>query len=553
MNTDRWKRRSVLGFGSAALGAAVVGCEPRSQAQGGQGQQQPQQPAAGTAQKGGQVVLGNIGDAKTMSPILVQDTASRAFIELHYNAPLLRRDPETLDLDTKFGTAESFNVSSDGLTVTFKLKKNIQWSDGKPITSADYKFTWDKLMDPKVDYPYRSNLSDFKGLEAPDPQTLIFTLKEPFCPAVNYLTFDPIPMHVFEGVEVNDNPMNQKPTVGSGPWLLQEWVKDSHAVFKANEKFYLGRPNLDQVVYKIVPDQNVLFSMAKTGDVDQTTFKAEDWEEAKKIQNLQLFNYYPASASWVYIGFNLRNDMLNDVRVRQAFSHAVDRQKLIERIRFGHAKPLYSIFASASWAATNDVPKFAFDLQKANQLLDAAGWKRPAGDANATRVKDGKPLKMRIFFNAGNKEREQIATVAQQNFKQIGADVEVVSEEWNAYLNRVTKTYDMEMFVLGWSSGLEPHSTGNIWKTGGGQNSTGYSNPKVDELFPKAATVPACSQAERKKIYADIQKAISADQPYIFLWENEILSGLNNRIVPNKITKLGYDYRMWEWYSKTGK
>jgi ABC-type transport system substrate-binding protein len=177
----------------------------------------------------------------------------------------------------------------------------------------------------------------------------------------------------------------------------------------------------------------------------------------------------------------------------------------------------------------------------------------PANDPNGTRVKDGKPMKMRIFYNAGNKEREQLATIAQQYAKGVGVELEVIAEEWNAYLNRVNKTRDMEMYVLGWSSAIEPHGSQNIWITEGAQNATGFSNPQVDEQFPKAAAVAGCSQADRKKVYAEIQKLVSADPPYIFMWENESLSGLNNRFVANKLTSLGYAYRPWEWYSKTGK
>ena len=395
------------------------------------------------------------------------------------------------------------------------------WSDGKPITAQDYKFTWDKMMDPKVDYPYRSNLRYFDTLTAPDDRTLVFKLKEAFCPAVDYTNLNPIPKHVFENLDINDNPLNQKPTVGSGPWLLQEWRKDSEAIFTANDKFYLGRPNLDRIVYRIVKDQTVAYSMLKTGEIDQSGIQAIDWDEAKRLQNIQAFNYYPASASWVYIGYNMRNEMLKDVRVRQALAHAMDRKKVIDAIRLGHAKPINSIFASASWAFSDDVPKYDYEVAKAKSLLDAAGWRAPANDPNGTRVKDGKPMKMRIFYNAGNKEREQLATIAQQYAKAVGVELEVIAEEWNAYLNRVNRTRDMEMYVLGWSSGLEPHGSQNIWITDGGQNATGFSNAQVDELFPKAAAVPGCSQADRKKVYAEIQKLVSADPPYIFMWETE--------------------------------
>lgn len=539
----------------ALASALAVACGPA-----GSGQQATSGPAGqleaadpSKAVKGGAFTEGVIGDAATLQPLLIQDTASRAFENNHYNAPLLRRDPETLAYDTKYGTAESFQISPDGLSITYRLKNNIQWSDGRPMTAADYKFTWDKMNDPQVEYPYRNNLRYFESLTAPDERTLMFRLKEPFCPAVDYSVLNPIPRHVFENLNINDNQANTRPTVGSGPWLLQEWVKDDHATFVANDKFYLGRPNIDRYVIRIVKDGVVAYSMLKTGEVDQASIQAIDWDEAKTLKNINTINYYPVSASWVYIGYNTRNEVLKDVRVRQALAHAMDRQKIVERIRLGHAKPLSSIYASASWAYSDDVPKYNFDVPKAKQLLDAAGWRAPASDPNGTRVKDGKPLKMRIFFNAGNKEREQVATVAQQYAKAIGVELEVIAEEWNAYLNRVNRTRDMEMYILGWSSGLEPHGSQNIWTTDGAQNATGFSDPEVDKLFPQAAAVPGCSQADRKKIYAEIQKLVAAGSPYIFLWENESLSGLSSRIVPNKLSRTGYAYRPWEWYSQTGK
>lgn len=549
---NRSRGLSAVAFAGAALGPAAVACGPAQGQPGTPAEGQAQTPA-GNPVKGGSYTEAVFGDAKTMQPLLSTDAPSNSFIGLHYNAPLLRRNEETLELDTKYGTAESFQVAPDGLSVTYKLKPNLQWSDGRPITSADYKFTYDKMLDPKVDYPYRNNYREFEGLTAPDERTLVFTLKEAFCPAIDQSNLNPIPKHIFENQDINDGPLNQKPTVGSGPWLLQEWNKDSHAVFVANDKFFLGRPNLDRWVYRIVADQNVIYAMVKAQEVDSGTVKAEDWEEVKTLKHLQPFSYYPVAAAWTYIGFNMRRDELKDVRVRQALSYAMDRQKMVDRIRLGHAKPLNSIYASSTWAYTDDVPKTNFDPAKAKQLLDAAGWRAPANDPNGTRVKDGKPLKMRLFYNAGNKEREQAATVAQQYAKAIGVELDVIGEEWNAYLNRVNQTRDMEMYTLGWNSSFEPNGMRNIWLSDGGQNATGFSNPQVDELFPKAGTVPGCSQAERKRIYGEIQKLISGEQPYIFLWEGELLAAVNNRLVVNKLSKIGFGYRPWEWYSKTGK
>ena len=552
-----WRRRGFLGLTPLALAAAACGPSAATTTKEAEPTKAPtasQQPALPVGQpvKGGVLTFGQFGDGVALQPLITNDTSSSAYIGNQYNAPLLRRDPDTLEFDTKYGIAEAYQISPDGLTYTFKLKPNVTWSDGKPITAKDFEWTFQKMMDPKVDYKYRSSYTIVDSMTAPDDKTFVLKIKEPFCPGVERALFDVVPPHVFSNVDINDNPFNQKPTVGSGPWLLQEWVKDDHAVFVANDKFYLGRPNLDKLVYKIVADQNVVAAMLKAGEVDQASIQASDWDDFKKVSSLSLMNYYSASPSWVYIGFQLRNSpFFSDVRVRQAMTHAIDRKLMTERIRFGHARPMHSTYAPGSWAYTDDVPKFDYDVAKSKALLDAAGWTMGPG---GVRMKDGKPFKIRLFYNAGNKEREQIATIAQQQLKEVGVEAEVISEEWNAYLNRIQKTYDVEMYVLGWSASIEPWSFHNsIWSSKGTQNDSGYSNPRVDELVSQGAYQPGCKQEDRKKIYVEVQKIIATDQPYIFLWENELLSGVQNRLVTNKLAKTGYSYRLWEWYSKTGK
>ena len=165
--------------------------------------------------KGGTFVDTSIVDAKTMQPLLAQDSGSLSFIALQYDAPLLRTDPRTLD-PAPFA-ARSYTISDDKLSITYKLRDDLLWSDGQKITSADYKFTWDRMMDEKVNFPYRKLFQDyFTSLTAPDDATLVFQLKEVFAPALLYSGIDAIPKHVFENLDINDNPQNNNPTVGSG-------------------------------------------------------------------------------------------------------------------------------------------------------------------------------------------------------------------------------------------------------------------------------------------------------------------------------------------------
>ncbi len=230
-------------------------------------------------------------------------------------------------------------------------------------------------------------------------------------------------------------------------------------------------------------------------------------------------------------------------------SQNADKQKMIDRILLGFGKPQYSIYPSTSPVWTDELPKFEYDPAKAKQLLDAAGWK-PGSDG--IREKAGQKLKLRIGFNAGNKIREQIATVAQQYWKDLGVDILIMAEEWNAYLKRVTETHDFDLFILGWVGGSDPDGQSNIWGTGKGQNSIGYSNPKVDDLFKKGVTV-SYEMNERKPTYVEIQKLIAEEQPYIFLWTRESLAGVNKRIKSIDPGPLDIGWNLEQWYSETGQ
>jgi peptide/nickel transport system substrate-binding protein len=519
---------------------------------------QPSAPASpptsapqGVAVKGGTFVETSTTDAKTMQPLLAQDTGSTGYIGLQYYAPLSRLDPKTLD-PTPFA-ARDYTISVDKLTITYKLRDDLLWSDGQKITSADYKFTWDRMMDEKVNFPYRKLYQDyFESLSAPDDATLVFRLKEVFAPAVNYSGIDAIPKHVFENLDINDNPRNNNPTVGSGPFLLKEWRKDEFAEFVANDRFFLGRPNLDRMIVKIVPDVTIQYSQFKSREIDAVTVQPQDWDEASKLPHALPLNFYSANTRWTYMAMNLRNPILADKRVRYAITSAIDRQAIIQAIRLGHARPLDGPYGSESWAYEPNVTRIAYDPAAATRLLDDAGW--TLNSSTKIREQQGKPLKLRVHYPSTSKQREQTATIAQHQLKEVGVDLEIIPEDFNAFIDRTSKTYDYDLTVGGWSSGVEPHASRNLWVSDGGQNETGFKNAEVDQLYDQAIRV--YEPAERKKFYSQIQKIIADEQPYVFLWEEESLIDVNNRIAlpfPLGETRITPLVERWRWYSKTGQ
>jgi len=509
----------------------------------------PTKPPAPTAttgpQRGGTFIDASFADAVSLQQLITSDSASSNYQALLF-AGLTRIDPKTLEIvGVMYEGSPTF--SADGTKMTWKLRKGLKWSDGKDITTKDIIFTWEKMMDEKVKFTYRQNYKDaFKDVKAIDDYTVEYTLATPgFCPAVaSSGLVAPLPKHIYENLDINQNDLNMKPPVTSGYYKFKEWVKDDHfTASPAYEGFVRGQALMDGYTYRILKDNTVRTQMFKTQDVDVAGPDPADWDEISRLPHAQPVAYYSATgAAWDYIGFNMKNPLLADVVVRQAISAAINKKEMIDKVRLGHAKSQYSMLPSSSWAAADEkeLPKFEFDPAKAKKMLDDAGYKV---GADGTRVsKDGKPLKFGLFYNAGNKIREQIAIISQQYLKDVGIATAVEAVEWNAYLERVQKTKDMDMFVLGWTGGYDPNTTKNIWGTNRGQNYTGYTDSEVDKLYDQAETVPGCKQVDRKALYVKIQQKIAEAQPYIFLYTTENLVVYNKRINLLPLTGLGVTY-----------
>jgi len=494
--------------------------------------------------RGGMYIDASFADAVSLQPLITNDSASSNYQGLVW-APLTRIDPKTLDIvGVMYEGSPTF--SADGSKMTWKLRQGLKWSDGKPITSADIVFSWQKLIDEKVKVLVRSFYTNaYSDIKAIDDYTVEYTLKTAgYCPAVNNSAIPVLPKHIFENLDINQNDVNMKPTVTSGYFQFKEWTKDDHfTASPAYAGFVRGQPLLDGYTYRIVKDNTVQTALFKTQEVDVAYPDPVDWDEMSKLPFANPVAYYSAvGAPWTYIGYGMRNPLLADKVVRQAISTAINKQEMIDKIRLGHAKPIYSILPSSSWAAADvkDLPQFSFDPAKAKKMLDDAGYKLSADGKRLD--KSGKPIKLGLYFNAGNKQREQIAVIAQQYLKDIGIETTVEAVEWNAYLDRVMNKHDMDMYVLGWTGGGDPSSTKPLWTTGQSQNYSEYSNAEVDKLYVQAETVPGCKQADRKAVYVKIQQLIAEDAPYVFLYTNENLNVYNKRVGVLPATGLGVMY-----------
>jgi peptide/nickel transport system substrate-binding protein len=508
-------------------------------------------PSPAAARRGGSFTEADTTDAVSFHPYLTTDVPSSSYQGFVYGGEFWSYNPDSLQPEPE--AAESWTISPDKLVYTFKLRSDLKWSDGTPMTSADYKFAFDQAVVPEHRYPYISNLELIESYETTDPRTVVITMKEPITiglEATNAVT--PLPKHIWEKLDWSDpskNPEIMAPSVSSGPFKLKEWQRDNFASFEANDLYYKGRPLLDSYTIRIVPSQEIAYQMLKKGEVDFAPLTPDNYDEAKALPSLTMYEWWPAAAQWNYLGFNLRRPHFQDVEARRAISYAIDRKAIAERIQNNLAQPNHSPFPPTSWVHNPNVPKYEFDPEQARQMLETAGWK--AGPDGMRQV-DGKRIKLRILFGpVTSKTAERVATVTQQWLREVGVDSEIQGLEWGAYLSTLKQEpFDWDLNVGAWRSTIEPHWMNQIWleESIPELNHVGYVNKKVEELFDQGSK--EFDVDKRKVVYQDIQQLITTDAPYVFLTYGMSYQAINNRIGGIRPTRLGIGYNLEQWHVK---
>ena len=486
----------------------------------------------------------SIGDPSYLNPILCTDSASGDINNYIYNG-LIKYDKNIVIVSD---LAESWEISEGGLVIVFHLRKNVKWHDGEPFTSADVKFTYEKLIDPAVKTPYASKYLIIKSLETPGPYTVKVTYKKIYSPALESWGMGIIPKHIFEKGDFNSHPANSMP-IGTGPYRFVEWRRSEKIVMQANPDYFEGRPYIDRIVYRIIPDLAVQFMELKNGSIDfmgltpDQYMKETNTEEFKR--NYNKFRY--PSFGFTYLGYNLKNPLFKEKKVRQALSYAINRQEIIDGILLGLGSICSGPFPQQSWAYNPNVNNYEYNPDKAKKLLEECGWKDTSG-GNVLK-KNGKAFKFTILTNQGNKSRELCATMIQSNLQKIGIKVEIRILEWSSFIHQYIDKRNFEAVVLGWSLSRDPDCY-NIWHSSqineGQYNFVSYSNPEVDKLIVQGTEV--FDIEKRKLIYNKIHAIIADDQPYTFLYVPDALPAVANRIHGIEVGPIGIGYNFIKWY-----
>ena len=403
-------------------------------------------------------------------------------------------------------------------------------------------------VDPETPTAYAESYRQVKKAEAPDPYTFKVTYEKPYAPALGSWGLAIHPKHLLEGKVLTESELSRSP-VGTGPYRFKEWRTGERLVLTANDDYFEGRPNIDRVVYRIIPDQSTMFLELQAGGLDSMGLTPIQYTTQTDTPTFKKnFNRYRYIAfAYTYLGYNLKRDLFKAKRVRQALTCAIDKQEIIDGVLLGLGQAATGPYKPDSWVYNDNVEKFSYDPARAKKLLAEAGWED--SDGAGILDEDGKPFAFTIVTNQGNDLRVKSGEIIQRRFRDVGIDVKLRVIEWATFLKEFINPGNFDATILGWSSGPEPDQY-NIWhssKTGPRQlNFIGYNNPEVDDLLEKGRRT--FDQEERGRYYGRFQEILAEDQPYTFPYVAEALPVVASRFHGIEPAAAGITYNFRDWY-----
>ncbi|MGH0944652.1 ABC transporter substrate-binding protein [Bacillus mycoides] len=439
--------------------------------------------------------------------------------------------------------AEKWDISSDQLTYTFHLRKDLKFSDGSPLTADDVAFTLTLLHDKayegdkdisqyavKGGKEYKEGkATSIEGIQVVDPQTIKITTEKVNSQALTALGGEVL-SKAYYGKDYKQNTsldylkaLYEKP-IAAGPYKFEKYIPGQEVRFVANENYYAGKPKIPNFIYKITSGDTKL-QLFQTGEVDYTGLGTGDevLEQAKALEfaNIQI----ETAASFSYIYMNNNKPYLKDKKVRQALIYGLDRKKYVDTALKGYGTVANVPIHPTSWAYTEEgVNKYEYDKEKAKKLLDEAGWKV---GSDGVREKDGQKLKLSYFGPSSAKDSDLLIPIAKENYKEIGVEFNPEFMDFNTMLSKVNKgDYDLASVSTPITS--DPSETAGEYLSGVNEKSLGYKNAKVDELIQKG--IETVDIEKRKPIYKELYKELSDDPPVILLNYRRTITGYNGNI-----------------------
>ena len=506
---------------------------------------------------GGTVVIGGFGDLQGMNPLTASDANSNNIQRGMLMMTLVRYDEDIQLLPYLAERWDTVRVAPDSLELTWHLRQDVRWHDGTPTTGEDVLFTFQRVTDPASAYP---NLQKFEHYSRDavleDPYTLKMRLR-PHADFMDIFTMLPIaPKHLLEDTppaQMIQHPFAQQPT-GNGPFRFLRRAAGQEWVFEANPDFpegLGGRPYVDRVVYRVVPEQTTLLTELLTGRID--VYLGVGPPQADQVRRAPGTELSVApNLQWTYLAFNTQKPVFQDARTRRAIAMAIDRQQIVDALAYGFGEVGRASVTPRHWGYDADA-RIPYDTAAARRLLAEAGW--TPGPDGILRDSEGRPFRFTIISNQGNDLRRDIMEYVQAQLRPLGIDAQPRLVEWTTMIQTLQGTLrngrrerNFDAVVSAWVSFHQHDDAGTLHSRNLNQpyQYVSYSNPRTDLLIDSINVT--LDRDEARRLYSEHQRLLVQESPYIALYYPQRLTGYRSRLRNFAVDTRGEFANAHQWW-----
>ena len=497
-------------------------------------------------------------DLKNLNPLLNSNTTD-VFVDRLMFEPLLTADPKGNPLPMLAAlvpTTQNGGISADGLTITYHLHGGVKWTDGVPVTSRDVKWSWQAIMNPGNNVVSRHGYDVIAGIDTPNASTVVVRLKKRFAPFVDTFFAESdqpymiAPAHVLARYpNVNQVPFNNDPSVSDGPFKFVQWARGDHISLERNDAFFLGRPHLDRIDVRIIPDEDTSVNLLRTHSIDYM-FQAsiENYEALRNVSDIRIV--WVNINGYYYIQLNLARPDLSDPRVRLAIAYAIDKNELARTLTFGTQTVATADIPNWMWAFNPNLHSYPHDPAQARAILRDAGW---APGPDGIMRKGGHELQLVMVTDNSSATRRKEATEVQAMLREAGIGAEIKFYPGDvlyapAGMGGILQLGKFDMTVSGWFAGTDPDDSTQFTCENfppSGYNYSRYCNSQMQAA--QAIALTHYDRASRIGAYYRIQELLLRDNPAIFwIWlrQMEPISVDFRGFDPNPVVE---SWNAWQW------
>jgi peptide/nickel transport system substrate-binding protein len=486
-------------------------------------------------------------DAKTLNPLLASNTID-GFIQRFMFEPLLSANPRGEPvpmLAAQVPTRANGGISADGLTIVYRLRPNAKWSDGKPVTSRDVRFSWQAIINPSNNAVSRNGYDDISNIDTPDARTAVVHLKKRFAPFISTFfaesdqPYSIVPAHVLARyADINQVPFDSAPAVSDGPFKFVEWVHGDHITMTANDAFFMGKPHLRRVVIRVVPNENTSVNLLRTHSIDYVFQPSiATYPALRTVPGVRLV--FVNMNAYEGMSFNLQHKPFDDPRVRMAVAYAIDKARLVRDLTYGQEKIATEDLPDWMWAYNPAIVPLPRNLSKARSLLQSAGVKLP--------------LNVVLVTDTANVTHKREAVQVQAMLHDIGIQAEVKTYPGDllyapAGAGGIVHGGKFDIALWPWYAGTDPDNSSQFtcaFMPPNGYNDARYCNPQMEALQKTALS--HYDRATRTRAYHGIEALLARDNPILFFWwqrQQEALSSNVKGFDPNPAVE---SWNSWQW------